>query len=344
MTVIPKSLMTKVGSAIAGLLICTMAAAIDCRKTLNPVEAAICGDKELVQLDAELNEAYLAALKRARDPKKLKEDVANWIRERNQIDPAKPDEIKAAYRMWIAAVRATGSEDVSRRSAVAEGPEAQRLKRIREIVSHQPLYLRNERGNAAPWCPAFLDQLRQGDAKIEVIEPAFRTEDRNDARLRHYNTCAAGGERREYLERTLSDDSTANFWGVPYIGHRSFRLYRLPDRARHKTLEVVYAELNKGEGLSNQFPGYSFVDLNQCRFENKITVRNGMQVGLHYEGAPRKAHNAIVRFRNIYYVLDAFDMRQPNETRPSYWLNFLPVFSKRSGSCGWSDLPQPVNK
>jgi len=330
---VPKSLITKVGYAIAGLLICTAAVAIDCTKALNPVETAICANKELVQLDAELNEVYLAALKSARDPKKLREDAANWIRGRNQIDPAKPDEIKAAYQMWIAAVRATGPADVSRRSAVADGPAAPKLKRIREIVSHQPLYLRNERGNAAPWCPAFLDQLRQGDAKIEVIEPAFRTEDKNDARLRHYNTCASGGERREYLEKALSDDSTANFWGVQYIGHRSFRLYKLPDPARHKTVEVVYAELNKGEGLSNQFPGYSIVKLDQCSFEQMINIKQSLR---YYENRTLENHNAIVKYRGNYYVVDLYDDRAISDTESAYGMVIEPIFEKKPRFCRWT--------
>jgi hypothetical protein len=55
---------------------------------------------------------------------------------------------------------------------VVDGPEAQKLKRIREIVSLQPLYLRDGRADPT-WCPAFLDRLRQSDAKIEAIEPAY---------------------------------------------------------------------------------------------------------------------------------------------------------------------------
>jgi len=325
---------------LAGMLACTSAAAIDCTKALNPVESAICADAELVRLDKELNEAYSAALKRAPDPKKLRTDAASWIRKRNQIDPAKIEEIKTAYRTQITFLQKVAkSEDGLQRYASTDEAEMTKLERIRESIANQPLYLRNARGNAAPWCPAFLEQLRRGDPKIEVVEPVFRTEDRNDPRLRHYRTCTADGERRKYLERTSPDDPQANFWGIQDIGHRAFRLYRLPDPVASKPVEVVYAELNKGEGMSNQFPGYSIVNLETCSFEGGATVGSGMQFGVEFKGEPRKAYNLMVRYQGVFYVLEAYDMRGPDKSKPSYWASLLPMHFAAGQFCRWTGIP-----
>lgn len=214
--------------------------------------------------------------------------------------------------------------------------ELEKLHRIRSAVFERHLVLHDSRGTAEPWCPAFLENLRQGGKQLSVVEPSFSTEDPKDSRLKPYNTCSADGERRQQLERILTDDSGANFWGVSSLGTYAFRVYDLSASVRKKEVQVVYGEFDPKRAMSNQFPGYAIPNLNGCRVERKVIVQSGMQLGLPQQGAPREAYNLVIRYRHNYFVLDAYDMRVSTDTKPLYWVRLTPLFERRSVSCWWT--------
>jgi hypothetical protein len=214
-------------------------------------------------------------------------------------------------------------------------PGLDKLHRIRSAVYERHIVLHDPRGIAEPWCPAFLEDLRQGGKQLSVVEPRFSTEDPKDSRLKPYNTCSADGERRQQLERTLTDDSSANFWGVSSLGNYAFRVYDLPEPVGKKSVQVVYGEFDSKRAMFNQFPGYTIANVNECRFEKKVAVQSGMQRGLPQQGAPGEAYNLIIRYLHIYFVLDVYDMRMSTETKPLYWMRLTPLIEGRSVSCWW---------
>lgn len=214
--------------------------------------------------------------------------------------------------------------------------ELEKLHWIGKMVSERRVVLHDPRGKAEPWCPALLEDLRKGGKQLSVVEPRFITNDPNDPRLKPYNTCSADGERRQRLERTLTDDSGANFWGVSSLGNYGFRVYDVTDPGTQDTAQVVYGEFDRKKALSNEFPGYTIANLNHCRFERNVVVRNGMQYGLTYAGPPRESHNLMVSYLNRYFVLDAYDMRMSTETKPLFWVRLSPLFETSSVSCWWS--------
>ena len=171
---------------------------------------------------------------------------------------------------------------------------------------------------------------------MSVVEPSFSTEDPKDSRLKPYNTCSADGERRQKLEKTLTDDSGANFWGVSSLGNYAFRVYDLPDPVRKETVQVVYGEFDSKRAMSNQFPGYAIPNLNQCRVERKVVVQSGMQRGFPQQGALREAYNVVIRYLRTYLVLDAYDVRMSTETKPLYWVRLTPLLKRESVSCWWT--------
>jgi uncharacterized protein YecT (DUF1311 family) len=295
-------------------------ASFDCGKAHSRIETLICQDAELSQLDEALGKVYRRKLEQSADKATFTTEQKRWLRETR--DACKDREcLRTAYRARVTEMKTSGD--------MASQTESAKLKHVSALVARHVLNPSGGRNEA--WCPEFLAELRRADPKIEAIEPVFKTEDSNDPRLRHYQTCASGGERREYLEKKLDDDSQANFWGVQDLGHRTFRLYKLPDPAKRGTVEVVYAELNWKKAMSNQFPGYGVVDLDKCSFERHVIVDQSLQ----YEGQTRENFNALIRYRANYYVLNLSDQKGVSQTGTSYSLEVKPIYEKKPVSCWW---------
>nr|BFD41677.1 hypothetical protein FFPRI1PSEUD_31760 [Pseudomonas sp. FFPRI_1] len=74
------------GLALAALTCATalQASSFDCRKAASASEKAICADPYTAGLDRQLGEAWTATLAQSRDPKALRLDQRQWLRERDQ--------------------------------------------------------------------------------------------------------------------------------------------------------------------------------------------------------------------------------------------------------------------
>jgi len=297
----------------------TQAASFDCAKVATKVEKLICSDAGLSKLDEDLSTAYKTALQASTYADSIKQQQKLWLKERNNCSDSVC--VKRAYEVRLSALL----------SPKSEGIESEKLKRISEIATHQLLYVRRY---SADWCAGFLRDLSYPDRSVEAIYPIFITEDEDDQRLKQYHVCDSGTEHRD----SLGDDPKAEYWSIHDIGYHSFRLYQLPDLRKHQSVQVLYAELNPKEGMSTQIPGYGIVDFDRCRVEHFIGVYEGLQD----TNRALENYNVMVRYHDTYYVLDAFDMRDHSDSKPSYWMDLKPVLDKkRTGfSCAWSSLPQ----
>ncbi len=76
----------RAGGLLLLALACTtaaQAAGFDCAKAASPSEKAICADPYTLKLDRQLASAWTTALAQSRDPKALRQDQRQWLKERD---------------------------------------------------------------------------------------------------------------------------------------------------------------------------------------------------------------------------------------------------------------------
>ena len=84
--------------AIGWLLAGTTAADMDCPTARNSAEAAICGNKELMALDKQLNEAYKQALEQSSSPDWLEKDQRKWLKKRDRTASSGAEWLHTLYQ------------------------------------------------------------------------------------------------------------------------------------------------------------------------------------------------------------------------------------------------------
>lgn len=189
---------------------------------------------------------------------------------------------------------------------------------------------RNESFSAS-WCPAFLQGL--GDKTIKFIRPALETDDSNVPELSEYNRCkdeqfwdvGAGGWAPEdsYLSpgywsvehKIQTDDILIIPWNlryrslVPDIGHRNFKLYRLPSsREGGSPIEVVYGRVDPDLDKTNtnylrlDAPGRR-IDSGYWIIETKQCYAKWRDMWVGHRSFDKPSYHGIVQYGNEYYVL-----------------------------------------
>jgi uncharacterized protein len=127
---------TAPSSCLAVLVLSCVAAAVagvDCGKATTPVEKAVCADPTLSAADAALSGRFAAAVGRALDPQKLRDDELQWLARLGKGDAA-ADRIATAHRTRI--------EQLDRQIAALD-----RLERARDTTEEA----------ARNGCPALFD-------------------------------------------------------------------------------------------------------------------------------------------------------------------------------------------
>ena len=187
-------------------------------------------------------------------------------------------------------------------------------------------------GFSTAWCPAFLQALRED--RVAFVAPVFETNDGNAPELSEYNRCrdktfwnvqAGGWEpndtylrpgRRNEDGGIVTSDIQIIPWNlrylsvVPDIGHRNFKLYRLPDlhAATGETLEVIYGEVDRELDKTNtnflrlSRPGTRY-DSGYWVVETKQCYAKWRDVGMDQGPAKNQTRHAIVQYDKEHYVL-----------------------------------------
>ncbi|WP_339487458.1 lysozyme inhibitor LprI family protein [Pseudomonas sp. RL_5y_Pfl2_70] len=88
-----------------------LASAMDCTKAASVVEKAICADKPLYELDAQMGAAYRKLIKAAPGQAEVKKAQRQWLKERDQcvedvtcLKQRYQDRLQALHAEWIEAV------------------------------------------------------------------------------------------------------------------------------------------------------------------------------------------------------------------------------------------------
>lgn len=187
-------------------------------------------------------------------------------------------------------------------------------------------------GFSAPLCPAFMQQLKDG--KIDFIKPVLETDDSTVPELSKYNRCKdqqfwnvqAGGwsPADKYLipggwsawAKIRTSDILTIPWNlryrsvVPDIGHRNFKLFRLPNlkKTGGAEIEVIYGEVDPNLDKTNNnylrfsapgeryASGYWIIETKQCYAKWRDNW-----VGHSIFKKP--SYHTIVRYKHEYYVL-----------------------------------------
>ena len=171
--------------------------------------------------------------------------------------------------------------------------EIDKANSIKSILQTIPMYPQQSINDQA-FCDPFFEAIKNARPAIEYVEPILRTNDPNHPGLKHYHRCDDyRGPVSEYTYNTIDA-----------IGQKNFRLYRidLDNNPKNGTEEVIYAEVKWANRYGmNQVPGYKIIDLKQCEFR-----RDGAPVHqrTQWDGRVFDNYNALIRYRQQYYVVD----------------------------------------
>jgi len=205
-------------------------------------------------------------------------------------------------------------------------PEAERLRLLNSIKYKK---------ETSAFCDAFYTAMQRADKSIRYIEPKVRTDDPNHPGLERYHSCSDAELRPNFSGRWagMYDD-------IDQIGHRAFRLYRLDldGNPKNGLEEYLYAELDWERSSQAHASGYHRVDLKRCEHAGADTI-------VQQSDAPGQTwfkdnYNALIHYREQYYIFDLYDLRGQVDSAPVYRLELYSYLPKqrafnRGRTCTW---------
>jgi hypothetical protein len=204
--------------------------------------------------------------------------------------------------------------------------ESAKAAQVATLMARHTWYLGPVPDERRGFCAGFLSEISRGGAAIRYVEPLFRTDDPDDPRLARYrDACAKPRDRPAALE---------NYDGLWKIGERGFRVYRLDlDRNPKNGLEeIIYGEYSAETLRLQRSPGYSRIDFKECVVVGGAPVEQNLQP----DGAKFANYNALIGYRDRYYVYDLFQVSA--DKSPHYYLRLLSLQTGEGSWCNWNTV------
>ncbi|MGZ5050953.1 MAG: lysozyme inhibitor LprI family protein [Methylobacter sp.] len=359
----------RVGAVILSCLILVapaQSASFDCVKATTKVENLICTSAELSNLDDDLNSTYKNALRDEKQADSIQQAQKQWMKERNRCSDAVC--VKHVYELRIQALSSIAAHtlpDIENPAKQTDQPpvknEAEKAQRVKAILGKYPLNFNAEdsaglmfypdlpeaernrlksspqyQAQTAEFCTAFYGAMQRADKAIQYVEPIVRPDDPNHPGLAQYHSCADAQERPNWREGRGEEI----YDHISLIGDRAFRLYQLDldGNSKNGLEEYLYAELDIKQTLAIT-PGYNRIDFERCEFMNGISVYQDQEL---HSGWHRNNYNAMIRYRDGYYIFDLYNLLWSSDQSPYYRLKlyrYSPQYRKfvTATACNFRD-------